>query len=73
MRTAKGYNNPSQYDFNSGPNSNTFAGTIARECKLAAPSSVGLGTPGWNDSPAPPRKGPDGKPLTPEPVRCELP
>lgn len=38
-----------------------------------APPQVGLRTPGWNDSPAPPRKGPDGKPLRPEPVRCKLP
>jgi YD repeat-containing protein len=73
VTTAQGYSNPSQYDFNSGPNSNTFAGNIARKCKLDAPSEVGWKTPGWNDSPAPPRKGPDGKPLKPEAVRCKLP
>jgi RHS repeat-associated protein len=73
VKSAQGYSNPSQYDFNSGPNSNTFAGTIARECKLDAPAPVGWGTPGWNDPPAPQRKGLDGKPLKPEPVPCRLP
>lgn len=71
--TAGGYSNPSDYRFSRGPNSNTFAGTIARKCKLTAPDVVGWRTPGWNDPPAPPCKGPDGKPLKPEPVQCALP
>lgn len=57
VQTAQGYNNPSQYDFNSGPNSNTFAGTIARQCKLDVPLPVGWRTPGWN---APPRTAQEG-------------
>lgn len=45
------YANPSQYNFASGPNSNTFAGTVARKCKLAKPEGW---APGWNDEPAKP-------------------
>jgi len=71
--TARGYSNPSEYRFSRGPNSNTFAGTIARKCKLKPPGVVGWRTPGWGDPPAPPRKGPDGKPMNPEQVRCALP
>jgi RHS repeat-associated protein len=71
--TAQGYSNPSQYDFNSGPNSNTFAGTIARKCELEPPGVVGWRTPGWNDPPAPQKRGPDGKPMDPELVGCKLP
>jgi hypothetical protein len=43
------YANPSEYRFASGPNSNTFAGTIARKCGLGRPEGW---TPGWNHSPA---------------------
>lgn len=48
------YADPSVYKNPRGPNSNTFAGTLARAC-CADPSSRGLGlVPGWNHSPAPP-------------------
>ena len=43
------YANPSDYRFVRGPNSNTFAGTIARKCGLAKPTGT---APGWNDDPA---------------------
>ena len=46
------YANPSYYANPLGPNSNTFAGTLARAC-CADASSKGLGwVPGWNHSPA---------------------
>jgi RHS repeat-associated protein len=45
-----GYPNPSNYRFASGPNSNTFAGTVARKCNLVRPSV--MMTPGWGDAPA---------------------
>jgi hypothetical protein len=52
------YTDPSLYANPSGPNSNTFAGTLARACCKDA-SSSGLGwVPGWNHAPAtscPPR------------------
>lgn len=68
VATAKGYANPSEYRLD-WPNSNTFAGTVARACGLKPPPIVDtILTPGWNDAPAPPKK---GKPL--EPVRCHLP
>jgi hypothetical protein len=54
-RVAGSYANPSHYNLALGPNSNTFAGTIARECKLKRPS--GHLTPGWNHSPARQRRG----------------
>jgi RHS repeat-associated protein len=44
------YPNPSHYDFSGGPNSNTFAGTVARKCGLSRPP-VWI-TPGWGDAPA---------------------
>ncbi|HKI05360.1 MAG TPA: RHS repeat-associated core domain-containing protein [Thermoanaerobaculia bacterium] len=66
--TARGYANPSEYRFSQGPNSNTFAGTIARKCGLSAPSIVGLRTPGWNDPPASAKPG-----KNPAPVTCSLP
>jgi hypothetical protein len=52
------YNSPSLYKA-LGPNSNTFAGTLARACCAdMVPKPPELGTvPGWDDSPAPPRKG----------------
>jgi len=48
------YANPSNYRFVRGPNSNTFAGTIARKCGLAKPKGF---APGWNDDPAEQKKG----------------
>lgn len=50
------YNNPSLYRL-SGPNSNTFAGTLARKCcagMVPRPAALGW-VPGWDDSPAPAR------------------
>jgi RHS repeat-associated protein len=47
------YANPSVYRFVRGPNSNTFAGTIARKCGLARPKGL---APGWNDDPAKQKK-----------------
>lgn len=48
------YNNPSLYKL-LGPNSNTFAGTLARACCAGmVPKPAALGwVPGWDDSPAP--------------------
>jgi hypothetical protein len=53
------YNNPSLYRL-SGPNSNTFAGTLARKCcagMVPRPAALGW-VPGWDDSPAPARPAP---------------
>lgn len=52
------YNNPSLYR-GTGPNSNTFAGTLARTCCAAmVPKPAILGNvPAWDDSPAPARTG----------------
>ncbi len=52
------YNNPSLYR-GTGPNSNTFAGTLARTCCAGmVPKPAILGNvPGWDDSPAPARTG----------------
>jgi hypothetical protein len=48
------YADPSLYKNPFGPNSNTFAATLAKTC-CADGSSKGLGlVPGWNDAPAPP-------------------
>lgn len=47
------YSNPSMYNAIFGPNSNTFAGTIARACNLKEPDTSWL-APGWYNSPAPP-------------------
>ncbi len=66
IQAAKAYANPSKYRVLLGPNSNTFAGTLARACNLVPPS-VG-GKVGWSDCPAGAKKG--------EPQRvvpCELP
>jgi hypothetical protein len=54
-RVAGSYPNSSEYNLLLGPNSNTFAGTIARECKLKKPSW--RWTPGWNHSPARQKRG----------------
>jgi hypothetical protein len=57
MRSAfTSYNNPSLYRL-SGPNSNTFAGTLARTCCAGmVPQPPALGwVPGWDDPPAPAR------------------
>jgi len=52
---ASQYPNPSKYRFVRGPNSNTFAGTVARACGLIPPGVAGTWrTPGWNKPPAPP-------------------
>jgi hypothetical protein len=61
------YNNPSLYR-GLGPNSNTFAGTLARTCCAGmVPKPVTLGNvPGWDDSPAPARAG--ATPCPPGPV-----
>lgn len=48
------YSDPSLYENPSGPNSNTFAATLAKTC-CADGSSSGLGrVPGWDHPPAPP-------------------
>ena len=61
------YNNPSLYRL-SGPNSNTFAGTLARTCcagMVPKPAALGI-VPGWDDPPAPRRAG--TTPCPPGPV-----
>lgn len=54
-RAVSNYADPSFYRFARGPNSNTFAGTVARKCKL---SKTGIGgfAPGYNDPPAHPQR-----------------
>ncbi|MFH8484348.1 DUF4157 domain-containing protein [Streptomyces longisporoflavus] len=56
--TFRAYNNPSLYKL-SGPNSNTFAGTLARACCAGMdPKPKALGTCiGWDAAPAPYRGG----------------
>ncbi len=52
------YSQPSLYKI-LGPNSNTFAGTLARSCcadMVPQPPELGI-VPGWDDSPAPARAG----------------
>jgi hypothetical protein len=51
-----------------GPNSNTFAGTLARTCCAnMEPKPRAFGNvPGWNDAPAPARAG--GTPCPPGPT-----
>jgi hypothetical protein len=63
------YNNPSLYKL-LGPNSNTFAGTLARTCCAGmVPKPAALGTcPGWDDPPAPFRAG--ASPCPPGPPKC---
>jgi len=47
------YSRASEYSL-MGPNSNTFAGTVARACGLEPPGVAGTWhTPGWGSSPAP--------------------
>jgi len=53
-KAAQQYTNPSVYRMVRGPNSNTFAGTIARTCGLTK-NGVGGSMPGWDDSPAGPK------------------
>ncbi len=62
------YPNPSQYLY-TGPNSNTFAGTIARKCRLPRPDLWQPATPGWDDGPAPQRPGEPYRPPTINPRR----
>ena len=50
-KAAGNYPNPSSYSLG-GPNSNTFASTIASTCKLKAPTHP-YWTPGWGDAAAP--------------------
>lgn len=52
---ARNYPNPTYYGgLNS--NSNTFAGTVARSCKIKRPTGP-FPTPGWGDPPAGPAEG----------------
>jgi uncharacterized protein RhaS with RHS repeats len=51
-RTIQNYPDPSAYNF-LGTNSNTFAGTVAKSCKLSRPVS-GSSAPGWDNAPAAP-------------------
>jgi hypothetical protein len=54
LDTYNSYADPSVYKNPSGPNSNTFAATLAKTC-CADGSSNGLGwVPGWDHAPAPP-------------------
>jgi RHS repeat-associated protein len=46
---ANQYPNPSYYRFARGPNSNTFAGTVARQCGLQRPPFSFGTAPGWYD------------------------
>jgi hypothetical protein len=65
--TYTAYNSLSLYR-GTGPNSNTFAGTLARACcagMVPKPSILG-NVPGWSDSPAPARAG--GTPCPPGPT-----
>jgi RHS repeat-associated protein len=48
---ARAYPNPSVYRMIRGPNSNTFAGTVARKCSLTREGISGI-SPGWDDPPA---------------------
>ncbi|MFO1323218.1 MAG: RHS repeat-associated core domain-containing protein [Burkholderiales bacterium] len=48
------YANPSYYNAPLGPNSNTFAGTVARACNLSGPVGPWY-APGWSNTPAGPR------------------
>jgi RHS repeat-associated protein len=50
------YPNPSGYSL-LGPNSNTFAGTVARKCGLERPGLPPINTPGWGSVPAGPYPG----------------
>jgi hypothetical protein len=59
---ANAYPNPSNYRFVRGPNSNTFAGTVARKCSLQRPPV--RFTPGWSDSPAVQKPGVPYRPPT---------
>jgi hypothetical protein len=68
VSAAQSYANPSEYRFARGPNSNTFAGTLARACNLKLPDVAGAAIPGWNDAPAKRKRGRDS-----EPVLCQLP
>jgi RHS repeat-associated protein len=62
-KQAEGYPNPSEYDL-LGPNSNTFAGTVARACDLKRPDLYSATTPGWDDKPAPQKPDHPYKPPT---------
>lgn len=63
---AKNYPNPTEYLIIRS-NSNTFAGTVARKCGLSRPNGS-FPTPGWDDPPASPAKGPPQVPFnTPPP------
>lgn len=51
------YNNPTEYSYWPGPNSNTFAGFIGKKCGLKRPPISPFWTPGYDQDPAP-QKGP---------------
>lgn len=63
---AGNYPNPSSYDL-AGPNSNTFASSIAAQCKLKIPQH-GYWTPGWGDAPAPAAPGYPQVPINTPPL-----
>ena len=68
VRAASDYANPSKYNAVVGPNSNTFAGIVARKCGLTRPERAGW-TRGWNrNSPAAPVPGRESIPSP-----CRLP
>jgi len=62
-KQAESYPNPSEYDL-LGPNSNTFAGTVARTCDLKRLALFSGATPGWDDRPAPQKPDQPYKPPT---------
>ena len=62
---AEGYANPTVYDMTSGPNSNTFASSIAKKCGLERPKIPDYQTPGWGKDPAPQYPGPGVMPIPP--------
>jgi RHS repeat-associated protein len=54
-----GYGGQTVYRFATGPNSNTFAGVVARQCQLRKPSFIGV-APAYDDPPARPLNPPEG-------------
>jgi RHS repeat-associated protein len=54
-----------------GPNSNTFAATVAKACKLNLPGSANNSdSPGWDGTPPQPPQPPVPVPLPPPPASC---
>lgn len=64
-KVAAGYANPTVYDMTEGPNSNTFASTVAKKCGLQRPEIPEYQTPGWGKDPAPAYPGPGIMPVPP--------